>query len=341
MEWAQGIEVMNGNLVARVADAAGEQNLVNLGELSRRGLPDDRSTVRPLERFSLANLRVIDSDEYLQVFGLQRAAGKLSTHSVYELRTERRRWVIPGLALIRGLFRPHKLMLEEAFRPNVVEATSFFDPSKGQVRIVAPWSTRVGGKANDPSILLSWFWRDPAAMTLANSVHRLAMNGVIGIEPSDVLVDLAVNGLQQGTTFYATRCTTTRAYLPLTTAEASPGHAEVLEFFECSSWRTASQRPTEAPEAVPKHRDGTLMTTDAEWAAVQEILKGEGGHTPRVPVRGIFDAALLEQDGDRDAAALQRCGVKARTVNYYRKKWRNQRSLHQALGVLKEMRART
>lgn len=339
MDWAQGIEVVGGELVGRVADAAGTQELVELTDLGTRGLPAATSTLRVIERVDLSELHPTDSTEYLEVFGLKGAAGERPGHAVYQLLTERRRWLIPALALIRGLFRPNNVLLDEVFRPHMLERVSYVDPTDGRVVLTAPWAKRVGNAASDPSALLAWLWRDTAARQLAGSAHRNAMVGAIELDPTGVKVDLAVNGIKLGNTFYATRCTVTRAYLPSETVDTD-GEEKVIDFFGPVLQRgRLGSTLKEALDVVLERRGGGLEVTDTEWEALLPILRSDTrGKQPKVDIRQVWDLLLHEMVRGGGSAPTNVEPSLGRSLEHYRTKWRQQRSLQRALEVLNGMR---
>jgi len=339
MDWAQGIEVVGGELVARVADAAGMQELVKLSDLGTRGLPTATSTLRLIERVDLSELHPTDSTEYLEVFGLQGAAGENAGHAVYQLLTERRRWLIPALALIRGVFRPHNVLLDEVFRPHMLERVSYFDPTDGRVVITAPWAKKVGNSATDPSALLAWLWRDTAAGRLAGGVHRQAMSGAIAVDPTGAKVDIAVKGTKIGNTFYVTRCTVTRAYLPTDHVGASADE-EVVDFFGPVLKRGGpGSTLKETLDVVQERHDGGLEVTDAEWEALLPILRSDiRGKKPKVDVRQVWNLLLHTMTRAGGSTKVDMGSALGRSLVWYRKKWREQRSLQKALDVLNGMR---
>lgn len=293
MDWAQGIEVVGGEMVARVADAAGIQELVKLSELGTRGLPTVPASLRSLDGVDLSELQAIDCTEYLEVFGLQGAAGEPGGHAVYELQIKRSRLVIPALALIRGLFRPNNVLLDDGFRPQMLERVSYFDPANGRVIVTAQWAKKVGIRASDPSALLAWLWRDAAAKRLAGSVHRHAMSGAIDMDPTGAKVNLSVGGKRLGRTFYATRCTVTRAYLPSHSGDAD-GNEEVIDFFGPVPQRCGSESNlNSALDVVLERRGGGLEVTDTEWEALLPILRPDTrGKQPRVDIRQVLNLLL-------------------------------------------------
>lgn len=339
MDWAQGIEVVGGELVARVADAAGAQELVKLADLGTRGLPTAIDSPRPLERVDLSELHPIDCAEYLEVFGLQGTAGEQGGHAIYELQTKKCRWVIPALALIRGLFRPNNVLLDDVFRPQVLERVSYFDPVNGRVIVTAPWAKMVGIRASDPSALLAWLWRDAAAKRMAGSVHRSAMSGAIGVDATGVKVNLSVGGKRLGRTFYATRCTVTKAYLPSHSGDAD-GNEEVIDFFGPVPQRCGwESNLNNALNVVLERRGGGLEVTDAEWEALLPILRADTrGKQPRVDIRQVLNLLLQELVQGRRTPKAEVPPEVNRSLTHYGGKWRQQRTLQKALEVLNGIR---
>lgn len=340
MEWAQGIDVVNGALTARVADANGKHEHLRFAELSSRGLPTTRSTQRLLERVNLAELQVVDGAEYCELFGLVHAVGLGNGHLVYQFLTARRRWVIPSLALIRAIFRPHSVLLDEVFRPHMLERVSLFDHARGTVQVTATWAPKIGNGASDPSTLLAWLWRDQSAGLLAGSVHSLAMRGVLGIAPSEVFVDLAVEGIKVGNSFYVTRCAVTRAYLSRSYAGAAEGEEEMLDFYGATLQRSeASSKLVEVAAAVLAKGGADMRTTDTEWAVLQPILRPDTRGKPlRVDLRAVWDVLLQELANGGRAMGSDVDPEVRRSLPHYRNKWRSQRSLHAALEALSVLR---
>lgn len=334
MDWAQGIEVEHGQLVARVADAEGKQELLALKELSTRGLPTTYPCRMRNLRVDLSRLKLALSDEYLNAFGLQKAGGSQDNHLVYELAFGKRRLLIPGLALIRGLLRPTSVLLDEVFRPQMLESICLPTAERGKVRITATWARRVGPKLADPSPLLSWLWRSQAAKRLADSVHRYAMQGLVGFEPQQVHVDLTSFGIERGDTRFITRCTATRAYVPMGFPSAPQSEEEIVEL---SSAQMYKQRTDRKPLQLGF---GSTQTTDSEWEVIYPILRPDTrGREPRVETRVVWSLLLRELTGDNPPTQATVSPAEWRALRFYRGQWMRQHAVSQALTALQEMRA--
>lgn len=341
MEWAQGLEARNGQLVARLADPDGRQELVAIEELATRGLPELRSTRRQLERVCLSDLRAIACAEYLNAFNLSAAVQGTDDHVVYELRTARRRWVIPALAIVRGIFRPNHLLFGDAFSPHVVERLGI--PAAGsasRVNLTAPWCKSTFARNTDPCTVLSWFWRDSDARQMANSVHRCALRGSIDIQLGPAVVDLVIQGAaaSRSGTLYASRCTVTKAYVQSNT-EVSLDKDAVLHFFGDGD-SPFSVAGVADSLFVRRRQDGRVHTTDHEWNILEPVLgKKPQGCAPQADIRAVLDGILLKLAGDVPGwRNLSEFGIPHVTFLYYFRKWAKSDALNSAIEALNEIR---
>lgn len=117
MEFLEGFEYKNGRLAGRILTPGGVELVEDLGQLRQRGLPSEYPyTSNRNQILELNTLEPCNSTEYLKGLGL-RGTTDDDKHDVFIHRQPKLTFLIPALALARGLFPLVPVAFESMFSP--------------------------------------------------------------------------------------------------------------------------------------------------------------------------------------------------------------------------------
>ncbi len=288
MQWAQSITSRNGQLLASVLDANGTPSLLPLGELAANGLPTCEKNWRRCLSFRLSDLQATTPDEYLEHFGIKANSAE-NLQSMYALHGPRVKWVIPALALIRGLFQPSRVLLSDVFRPQPVDRLAVVDPDNSRrVKIVAPWSNIKLHKAGSTVPTLEWLVWDQMANKLASSVHHHAMKGCIDLDLLPLDFEFSAYGDRKGKTTFVTNLSA----LKVTLSERSSRNPGEVHFLS-----QAAVGKRSSALHVERNATGDLQLTQQEWESVkQHALDYSRGS--KYDLKTVFENLLAYATGE-------------------------------------------
>lgn len=336
MDWVYQLVVDDGCLAARAVDDAGNHSLLTTESLATRGLPVGSSKRRRVYEVNLATASVVSAERYRAVVYPHAPPGLPDDHQVFEFTTARQRYVIPALALLRGLFQPAKHFMPEIFRPHIVQRVCV--PGRNPedcAQLTAPWCRSAHRGAN-PSALLTWLCTDNDASHMAHSVHDLAMQGVLGIRLAPRTVNFTVEGREHGGTFYVTRCAFTKIHDVALPAEDSLDACVQPDAVESTRLRGAV-----SPELyVLTHRDGSAELSEREWKVAYAILEPQiRKGSAKVDHRQVINGLFLKLRGDvRTWRQLSAPGISHALYLYHYRRWSFNRTLHTIVHSVNEMR---
>jgi hypothetical protein len=333
MEWADGIKASEGQMVANIVSADGSQ-LVNLGHLAVRGLPVTQSANMRLKRVALWQLHPTDANGYVAAFGIHPSMCETARHVVYRLDWQERTWLIPALAILRGLFKPNRLLLETMFRPQAIYQLCVPGEKSGaEVKVIAPWAHHSLDNLTDPRPLLRWLSHTDSGRRTAASIHSHSVQGRLDIEMPKVSADISIQGLINGQTIYVTRFNINHIHDETFSASgrvafsADPPHLMYTQNVRSVLGVAASLK-------VPRHLDGTVALQDVEWAQIEPMVRPRGRDLrTRANLRVIVDGVLLKLAG-ADWKELNRPGISYQNYVHYYRKWVISGLIHQLLATV-------
>lgn len=280
---AVGIVRVNGEFLAAFDHP---DNAVRpLGELGAKGLPKGTHQLR----------HTADLSKWQQADPATYAAG-LGAHVdnfrqlVWAVPAGRLMALVPALALMRALFRPHTYVLSEMFRPQALDSISVVVDRIPRPR--KPWP-RARSSATSVAFtgLMSWLHSYPSARRCASSVYEYAKDGWLGLDLPEAELSLVLHGVQEGSSLYVTQVTATNVTAmepPFDFAAGAPSCFQILPTNEAGRPKNLMMGAN-LNHLLPL-RGAEATVSDDEWSKLAGIL--ESRRARRHSTREILDELL-------------------------------------------------
>lgn len=297
MEFLEGFERRDGRVVGRILTSKGVEFIDDLGQLRLRGLPRQRPFKANLNQIlELNDLELVDTNEYIEGVGLSSLAGK-AQHDVFVHHTLRLKFLIPALALARGLFPLIPAAFESLFSPRgLTEMCTPFERNGHWTAKVAMthYRPKGGGVPLPMQESLTWANLYRSGEQAWNSVYSNASEGRMRVALPAARVNILMHGVRSGYTVYVTSLKVAalltygdpfefargapRSFLLHQNAESLHGPANNY-YVERSSAHTI---------------DPSYLLTDREWQSIKHIFEKESerGGDQKIPRRALADAFI-------------------------------------------------
>lgn len=267
--WAQGIERKSGRLAISFMDSQSSTKHGTLEELAKTGLPFQSKAKRITTCFS--TWAPVCSAEYTEAFKIP---CKSSSHMVWKFTVGNHDFVVPALAIMRALFRPHSIILPKLFRPQGLDGICA--PTKNGLAFAKSWKTDTN-REKTTSLLdpIEWMWRYPSAKNMTNSLYQFALHGKLGMLLPLAKMRATVYGKEVGQKFYVTK---------IAIATMEPKEAPFLCFNKekhlfifTDSYKSHQHERKHQKEKylLPKRKNGNWRVSDKEWAALESYLQND------------------------------------------------------------------
>lgn len=275
--------------------------------------------------FELSCLSRVPVSEYAQSFGLPHWAH--SGQTAFELQRSREKVVIPCQVLASALFG---VSLHN--RRRLLLPTGLSDP-----RIVSGRRATISKAPKDAEKRSSeWVQEHLSARASWASIYAAALKGTLDMSLPDGQVDVRFTGVRRGGAFFVTRLSIST--LRSSDHVRSPGK-KVYEFRKPG---TPRPRVGSLPSLKPEQLAGLTCVSDgvsdAQWAAVSELLLNKHGHL-RSPLRArrSFNLALRRYGSGCDwEAAGAKSARTRRGAAYVINRLRKLGRLEAAIAALRE-----
>lgn len=236
--------------------------------------------------------------------------------------------LVPALALMRALLRPHTYVLARMFQPHALDLVCLF--IDGAPRPTKPWPRARTSSESQPFVgAMTWMHCFPSARRAANSIYDRAKDGWLDLELPQATVELYVSGVARGQTFLATQ-------LAFSTIEAT----EESFPFASSTARHFDLRPDTGPsQSLPKLRlqAGDYRMSDPEWCLVAPLVAGP--HARRHAPRDVLNAILSVMCGVAPSLSSQLDDSNVRRVYANQLTyWRGNGKLREVTAILEQTR---
>lgn len=292
MEWATRGKYIDGSFFVEVQSGS-NVDIVRLSELGARGLPTPDCTKRRVVVTDFATWHQAFSAEYQGAFGITAVS---DGHQVFEFTANGRRYVVPALALMRGLFRPNRHVLAEMFKPQGLERVCY-PILAGDFVSVAPIK-----RADSFSLLsilqpLAWMYSFPSARQMCGSVHELMVGLQIGLSLPIGKARMALHYIESGTNNYVTSLTLVTfdsGEDPYEFAANQPRHIDFHEGLAAASGRV--HRQCVVDDSIPRHPDGSTDISNAEWLVLEPLFASRRTNAKHHP-RMLLDSILAKLIG--------------------------------------------
>ncbi len=293
MDWVVGIR--QDERKALVLDEQ-ELKLLKLEELSKFGLPKPSRAKRLAFQGDFLQWKPASVDAYMQAYGITMPVEMDKQHSVYCYDHKNIRIVVPALAFMRAFFKPAVYLLERMFSPANVDTVSFIDHAETMPTVVIDdaelgWRVRALQSGVNKESSIRWLQLSRSARRMAQSVHIFGSTGSLGLTMPLGTFRMTVHGLMHGKTLYVNKVSLVEVMTEA--ADSITGAIERFAFHETAK-EVKSPLASISKFQVPRHRDGSTLTTHDEWIAVRDFLKAKGNRRVVHCQRSLLDAILVK-----------------------------------------------
>jgi transposase len=293
MEWATGGKYLDGRFAVEVQSGENSE-IVNLNELGTRGLPRPVSTKRRVVVTDFVCWRETSPAEYTGVFGITAAT---DGHQVFEFQADGRRYLVPALALMRGMFRPTRYVLADMFKPQGLEQACNPILTGNLIKVVPNrrWHSDIR-QEKLPSVLqpLAWMYSFPSARWMCGSIHEEIIGQRIGLSLPIGRVRVALHAVESGTNSYVTDLTLVTLDTDENSYDFAANQLRHIAFHDgLAAASGRKHRQCVVDSSIPRHPDGSTEISDIEWLQLEPLfasrcMDGRTKHHPRLLLDGIL-----------------------------------------------------
>lgn len=340
MDWVTSARQMGGQLHFSVVSQEGSVEHVRAGSLATVGLP----TAGPLERMVYTGDLSIwvrsSSEQYLKAFGFS-PTDQLSTgHPVYCHALDDGTTVhVPALALIRALFKPHRLVLPVVFSPGNIDVLGFVDyASAPPVVVVGPGREKYldHREVEDRYEPLRWLHSSRSARDCCQRVFMNALSGRVDLALPLGKFRLVMHGRRVGSELFVTKIT--MISVSVAAADSVTGTGQTFVFH-----RMAGQERKVAAlstlSSIPPRADGMVTLSGSEWLDIEPLLNGNKRREKAHSRRALLDVMLKKLSSGRSWKAMSRdSGFVETNLTTTFRRWQRDGRLGGVLERLKHLR---
>jgi hypothetical protein len=272
LEWATSGTRRNGKLVIEIQNSNGKVDFVALSDLGKRGLPTPERVIRRVILTNFTSWRTTSGVEYAEAFGISHVG---DSHQVFEFMVGERRFVVPALALMRAMFRPHRYVLEGVFRPQGIEHICHptISDDSFSVEPARKWPS-LAQQAPQSSVrqALNWLYCFPSARAMCGSVHEQIMANKIGLTLPIGSARIAVQSVDIGNSSYVSAITIVTLDTPEPPYEFAGSQSDHIEFnrgLQAAIVRRNGNRCCLRDKSLLRHPDGSTNISDREWDEIK------------------------------------------------------------------------
>jgi Putative transposase of IS4/5 family (DUF4096) len=340
MGWVLRAVQEDGQQKFMLLSEKGRVESVNAAALATEGIPFAASSKRVVYTGEISTWSCTSADEYLRVFGVAVSAGLENRHTVFRSRmADGTTVLVPALALMRGLLRPHRTLLPLAFTPSNVDTLGFVDYSRHPPTVVLdaePESSVHIFAADVRFEPLRWFHASRSARQCAQSVYEHALNGQLGLHLPRGVFQLVLHGLKIGSTLFVTKLNVTSV-----TVCPEDNIASVEQTFLFHGMAAPERKVSSVPDfpVVPVRPGRHVALTNEEWVAVEPLFESSGTVRQRHCRRGLLDAILLKLSSAHPWKVVQQAsGFDKTTLTTTFRRWQLDGRLSRVLTELEYLR---
>ena len=340
MGWLDGFEWQAGRLLARVITPDGRELLDDFGQLTTRGLPEGDYESRAPFTSEFSTWRRESADRYLAGVGLRTTSS--TRHTVFTFRHGRTVFVVPALAVFRGLFPLIPDAFGHAFSPRSLEVLCTPVERNGHWSVVMPEQTGVYRARFRTATVESLTWASlyPSARQTWVSVYHGMRRGEMNIDLPKATARILLRGVRAANTVYVTDLRVSAVLAQDPPFEfAAKGPSSFL-------WTTNASPLGAVPNAyyaqTKQHAlASSLALTDAQWAKIEPICFNDcakTGRPVRLDMRALVDSFVLRAKTGERWANVAIPPLAAAQVEAAWNGWKNDGRLQRVLGAINEMR---
>ena len=316
-----------------------------LSALSKTGLPAAAGRKRLAFQGEFKDWTVSQSDAdwvtYLNAYGIPLPPDTRQRHVFYRHDYQGMRLLVPALAFMRAFFKPSAYLLEKMFTPANVDSVSFVDHDRKVSNVVIDdtelgWRVRAVRSGVNKESCIRWLQLSRSARAMAQSVHLMAANGMLGFSMPSGRYRMVVHGVQTGNAFFVNHVSLVDVVCGA--SDSLTGAPEQYIFHEAVKQARQPLAST-TDYQVPTHQDGSTATTNAEWQIVGDILKAKVNRRVTHCQRSLFDAVLAKIATQQPWMSNPAQGWNKTDVTNAFRRWVLTGRLQGALDSLKSMRS--
>ena len=214
MSWVIGACLVGGQRMFEVLSRTGQVEEVSAEALATLGVPRSIGTsTRVVYEGDLSTWSSTAEDEYLQAFGIELPPGLSNRHTIYSAQQgDGTRILVPALVLIRGLFRPHALLMPLVFTPGNVDLMGFVDYSNDPPTVVLDGAEQMTLNKRDAASRyepVRWMLSSTSAHQCAHSIYLHSLGGRLDLRLPQGQLRLVLHGRKVGAILFVTKVTVT------------------------------------------------------------------------------------------------------------------------------------
>lgn len=312
MEWATGLSVQNGELMAEFAASSGRKKVADLPSLAIRGLPSS-ATHRRKVCTDFSTWKSVSGISYLNAF-TRRHQGT-QNHQFFQFSDGGVDFVVPALALMRAFFRPTKFVLPEMFLPQGIEHICIPGNNSAHCELAPSqsWAVKRRTKKRASGFLpLSWLFSFPSARAMCESLHSHAIAGRLGMSLPTAKVQAVVRGRKLKNSFYVTELRLISLDALESPFDFAAMHCTTIPFYSVKNLCRDGKRLEPLRDSTMRHRpNGEFAVSDQEWKLIEPLL------TPKLNKHRTHNARL-QFDGVVEKVGT---GVPWRKMRYLTGTW--------------------
>lgn len=296
MEFLEGFEYRDGRLAAKLTTPAGIEYLDDMALLRTRGLPEAKSRKVYNHTLNFNELEVTSMDAYIEGIGINSDS---RNHDVFSYRTPKTTFLIPALALTRGLFPLAPPSFTSLFSPRAllemcipleknsqwtIEMSSYvYKPKKCAVSLPMRES-------------LTWASLYESAEIAWNSVYKGACHGKMKINLPHATAKVLLQGVEDKTK--------NTIYVSVFKVSALLAHCKQHSFAQGAPRSFLLHKGTKSLEGEPNNfyheRDTSysmpleMFISDTEWQVLDPIFKTKTkvNENQQLPPRDVANALI-------------------------------------------------
>ena len=298
------LDTATNNLLAIAVTPIGTTTIIPREQLHNQGLPEfTGATCRKRFTADFKDWREVSLHEYLTPLGFELPASIDLRHQCFSFEIKDKTYLLPALALMRGMFFPANVLLPTMFLPNSLEtACNFgFRDEYLTAELEPSWLRRNRAyRSTHLPKLLTWLYAYPSAFKMVSSVHAMAMRGAIGMELPNAKATLVLHSVAVGERQFVTKV----SLLEVQPME-EPKFALAQELTKISFHAKRNGQAATSPYLsnqfnVPLHADKSYLISDVEWEQLSSsFLTTKKTHSQRLLLDGVLKKLVTKEPWKR------------------------------------------
>lgn len=339
--WALGVSSASPRSI-EIITVGDQRSTIDLEAAITAGIPSAQKSKRLLYEGDFSSWKAGCVSTYLAGFGVALPAGIENCHEVLTLVSDKGVTVhVPALVLMRAFFKPSRLVLPAVFSPAGIDLLSFVNYAATPPVVViddiacAKHVSKTVQGANQARAI-EWLQLSKSARKMVHSTYRNAITGWLRLSLPQGRVRIAFHGRLDGEHLYATKATLISIIVP--EDDSITGAREEIIFHAMVD---ADRKPTSSIRdiTVPLKPDGGTTVTQAEWDAIEPLLKRKKPGPTLHSQRALLDVILHKLVSGLSWKKVPRGDFAVTDLTSAFRRWTTSGRLEKVLGYLEVARA--